>query len=169
MQVYIIVPSINQLKNLETLDATSICETKILVIDEGDEQTRKVNHRILSNFYHEFYGPKEREQWFKDKLGQNFEKYLGLIPEKCHAETFGFLVAHTNGATVILEIDDDVYISKGFLKEHVESLFNDGGVTVNSSTKWYNTLENLYLIRIRKFFQGVTLTILSVEMKNVNL
>jgi len=153
MQVYIIVPSINPLKNLENFDEACAHDVKVLVIDEGDSQTRKANEKILSNLAHEFYGPKEREQWFKERTGQKFKEYSDLIPEKCHAETsFGFLKAYEDEATLILEMDDDVFISEGFLKEHINNLFDNGGVTVSSSGKWYNTIENLNLNMDQKIF-----------------
>jgi len=45
----------------------------------------------------------------------------------------------------VLELDDDVELSEGFLEAHIDNLFSEGGVTVNASGKWYNTIENLNL------------------------
>jgi len=153
MLVYIVTASINRLENLKTLSETSIGDEKVLIIDEGDNQIRKENDRLLSNLPHEFYGPRERKQWFKDRFGQAFKEYLGLIPQKCHAEiSFGFLKAYEEQAAVTLEIDDDVYVSKNFLKEHINNLLSEGGVTVNSQVKWYNTIQNLHLNVNQKIF-----------------
>jgi len=145
-QVYLVTASINPLENLSKLRDCSSIEAKILVIDEGNENVRKVNEKLLSGVHHEFYGPRERAKWFKDRFGKSYRKYLKLIPEKCHAESsFGFLKAYEDGATIILELDDDVYFSSGFLEAHIDNLSNDDGVTVNASGRWYNTIENLTL------------------------
>lgn len=153
MQVSIVTASLNPLENLNTLRKSSSLEAKILVIDEGDENVRRLNEKLLPNIPHEYYGPKEREEWFKQRFGNSYTKYLQLIPERCHAETsFGFLKAYEDGATVILEIDDDVYVSKDFLEAHVHNLFSEGGVTVQASGKWYNTIENLDINISQKIF-----------------
>jgi hypothetical protein len=153
MRVYIVTASINPLKNLKAVKSASSSETEILVIDEGDKNIRKENDKLLLNAPHKYYGPREREKWFKERFGESFKKYLDLIPKKCHAEVaFGFLKAYEDQATVILEIDDDVYISEDFLEEHINSLFDVGGVAVNSPGKWYNTLENLHLNVNQKIF-----------------
>jgi hypothetical protein len=145
MLIYIIVPSINPLVNLKDFN----CEdenVKVIVVDEGDEKIRKKNSEILSSIMHEYYGPKERKQWFKGRFGGSFEKYYNLIPKRCHAESsFGFLKAYEDQADVIIELDDDVYISKNFLKEHLSNLFGESGVTVQSKGGWYNTMDNLLL------------------------
>ncbi|MEM2354822.1 MAG: hypothetical protein QW734_04345 [Candidatus Bathyarchaeia archaeon] len=148
MQVYVVTASINPLENLCALAGCSSYsdEVKVIVIDEGDESIRKINEKLLSDLPHEYYGPKERAAWFKDRFGQSYQNYLKLIPERCHAEvSFGFLKAYEDGADVILELDDDVELSKGFLEAHVDNLFNEDGVTVSASGKWYNTIENLNL------------------------
>jgi hypothetical protein len=154
MQVYMIIASINELENLKNLkDIIADYKVKVLVIDEGDTEIRKINAKILSEIPFEFYGPKEREQWFKGRFGQAFHKYMEIIPQRCHAETsFGFLKAYEDQAEVTLEIDDDVYISNGFLKEHLSNLYDDGGVNVSSPAKWYNTLDNLKLDMNQKIF-----------------
>ncbi|MEM2137343.1 MAG: hypothetical protein QXI93_05250 [Candidatus Methanomethylicia archaeon] len=143
MLVYIVIASINPLVNLNTLNEDNH-DIKVIVVDEGDESIRKVNSEILSKVKYEYYGPRERESWFKERFGASFERYLSLIPERCHAETsFGFLKAFEDGADVIIELDDDVHIFSDFVKGHIENLSNDDGVTVNSNGKWYNTIENL--------------------------
>ncbi len=146
MLIYVVTSSINPLTNLKSLYGTNDHEIKILVIDEGDEKIRKANNKILSNISHEYYGPRERKKWFKERFGQAFKKYLDLIPEKCHAETsFGFLKAYEDRAEIVLEVDDDVHFSENFLQEHLNNLFSDKGVTVRAHGNWYNTIENLHL------------------------
>jgi hypothetical protein len=154
MQVYVVIASINQLENLKNIAHIVASHTvKVLVIDEGDAKIRKENAKILSSVPFEFYGPKEREQWFKDKFGQAFAKYLEIIPQRCHAETsFGFLRAYEDQADVTLEIDDDVYVSDSFLKEHLDNLSSSSGVNVNSHAKWYNTIDNLQLTTSQRIF-----------------
>lgn len=155
MLVYIVTASINPLTNLMPLLEDSLPQgAKVLVVDEGNESIRRENDKLLSELPHEYYGPRERAQWFKDRLGRAFRKYLDVIPQKCHAEVgFGFLKAYEDEAEVILEIDDDVHIGeKGFLEEHIKNLFSDDGVTVNSNGKWYNTMENLSLNLNPKIF-----------------
>lgn len=152
MHVYIIVPSINVLTNLKGLNSGNN-EVKLIIVDEGDWETRKENSKILSNIKYEFYGPRERRKWFKDRFGSSFKEYYELIPKKCHAESsFGFLIAYEEQADVIIELDDDVYIEEYFLEEHLANLFNEHGVTVYSRNKWYNTLSNLILNINEKIF-----------------
>ena len=152
MHIHIVVPSINILTNLKSFDYGNN-EVKLIVVDEGDNKIRKKNSKILSNVTHEYYGPRERRRWFKDRFGSSFEKYYDLIPKRCHAESsFGFLVAYEEQADVIIELDDDVYISKGFVEEHLANLFNEDGATVHSKGKWYNTLNNLLLNVNEKVF-----------------
>jgi len=121
-------------------------DIKVIVVDEGDEDIRRRNDEILADVAHEYYGPREREEWFRKRFGSSFEKYFRLIPERCHAETsFGFLRAYEDEADVIIELDDDVYIQGNFLEAHVTNLFSEGGVTVYSAGRWYNTIDNLLL------------------------
>jgi len=120
----------------------------LIVVDEGDLTLRKRNDSILTGLKHEYYGPSERERWFKERFGGSCQKYLEVIPKKCHAETsFGFLVAYEENPDVIIELDDDVLpVRESKLVDwHLENLFNDAGVTVNSRGEWYNTIENLEL------------------------
>lgn len=148
MHVYLVIASINPLENLCALigNSSTIDNVKVLVIDEGDENIRRINEKLLSSLPHEYYGPRERAEWFKSRFGQSYQKYLKIIPERCHAETsFGFLKAYEDEADVVLELDDDVEVSKGFIEAHVHNLFSEDGVTVSASGKWYNTIENLNL------------------------
>ncbi|MEM1566385.1 MAG: alpha-1 4-glucan-protein synthase [Candidatus Bathyarchaeia archaeon] len=148
MRIYIVTASINPLENLCMLAGhlSAVNEVKVLVIDEGDENVRKTNDKLLSGLSHEYYGPKEREAWFKERFGRSYQKYSRLIPGRCHAEiSFGFLKAYEDEADVVLELDDDVELSDGFLEAHINNLFGEEGVTVSSLGKWYNTIENLVL------------------------
>ncbi|MBS7606486.1 hypothetical protein KEJ14_01400 [Candidatus Bathyarchaeota archaeon] len=152
MLIHIIISSVNVLTNLKKIGCADN-DIKIIVVDEGDEKIRMKNDKILAETAHEYYGPKEREKWFKERFGGSFEKYLGLIPERCHAETsFGFLRAYEDGADVVIELDDDVYISGDFLKAHVSNLLSEDGVTVHSRGRWYNTIDNLLLSPNEKVF-----------------
>lgn len=154
MRVYIVIASISPIENLCMLKSdVEPLETRILIVDEGDEKIRSLNDKLLANIPHEHYGPREREKWFKERFGEAFEKYLQLIPVKCHAETsFGFLKAYEEDADIIIELDDDVLIPDDFLRGHLDNLFNDKGVTVYASGKWYNTLENIQLNTNQKIF-----------------
>jgi len=150
-KIYIVVASINVLSNIHGFkrEITELKDNaKVVIIDEGDEVIRQKNKEILKDFNYEFYGPRERVQWFKDHFINNYEKYSSIIPEKCHAETsFGFLVAYEEGADVILELDDDCFHVSGhsLIREHLNNLFSNEGFIVSSSSKWYNTIENLVL------------------------
>ncbi len=146
MLTYIIAASINEIENLRPLKNHTEEELRVIVIDEGDKKVRLRNDEHLKDIPHEHFGPKEREKWFRDRFGSAYRRYIGLIPEKCHAETsFGFLHAYEEEAEMVLEIDDDVYISESFVEEHIENLSTTNGVTVHAEGRWYNTLENLVL------------------------
>lgn len=151
MNITLVIASINELDNLKYFESTmmrSQNDLKILIIDEGDLKLREKNKKILSSFNHRFYGPKERSEWFKKRFGSHSEKYLSVIPERCHAETsFGFLVAYEEESDVIIELDDDVFPEEGhnIIEDHVINLFRESGITVRSKYRWYNTLENLKL------------------------
>jgi len=148
-KVYVVTASINELKGLKELLARSKGNVnKIIIIDEGESLLRKRNERLFKEHEVNFYGPREREEWFKKRFGANYEKYLSIIPERCHAEiSFGYLIAYEEGADVIIEIDDDVYPveNNDIILDHLYNLDNTLGMKVNSSNKWYNTLENLFL------------------------
>jgi hypothetical protein len=149
MKIHIVIASVNDLLNIAGFKEQLIKNAnkiKIIVVDEGDEKIRGKNRQILQGLQYEFYGPNERRSWFSARFGSNYEKYLTVIPERCHAETsFGFLIAYEEGADVIIEVDDDVYPVNGYnlLQDHISNLFSSDGVTTISKNKWYNTLENL--------------------------
>jgi hypothetical protein len=146
--IYIITASINEVTNLRPLNPDSKAQEdlKVLIIDEGDAKLRMKNDKHLEDVPHEYFGPKERMEWFKSRFGSAYRRYESVIPERCHAETsFGFLVAYEEKADLVLELDDDVQITKGFVEKHVETLSSEEGVTVHAEGKWYNTMENLAL------------------------
>lgn len=149
MKVYIVTASINELVNIEAFEPSlTNHECKVLVIDEGDGTVRKRNESLLSDIPHVYYGPSEREEWFKERFGSEYSKYLSVIPENCHAETsFGFLVAYEEQPDFIIELDDDVFPARGhdLVQGHADNLFKSGGVTARSKAKWYNVMENLML------------------------
>lgn len=154
-RVYVTIASINTLENLRgLLDNRNECsenrnDVRIVVIDEGDEALRKHNSKIFSdlpNGSYVFYGPKERGHWFKFHFNSDYRQYLSVIPDKCHAETsFGFLVAYEDGASIVIEVDDDVLAVPGhdFVEKHIKNLIDSHGVRVHAKNKWYNSLENL--------------------------
>ena len=151
MKIYIVIATINILSNFYGIkkDIAELKDNiKIVVVDEGDEVVREKNKEILDGFEYEFYGPKERVQWFKDYFMDSYEKYSSIIPERCHAETsFGFLVAYEEKADIIIELDDDCFrvSNDNLIRRHLNNLLSDEAFVVNSSSKWYNTIENLVL------------------------
>lgn len=146
MLTYIITTSINEVKNLKALNDEENEDLKVIVIDEGNKKVRLKNDEYLAKIPHKHFGPKEREDWFKNRFSSAYKDYASLIPNRCHAETsFGFLVAYEENADVVLEVDDDVHITKDFVKDHIENFTSENGVTVHSEGRWYNTMENLVL------------------------
>ena len=152
MNIEVVIASINELSNIAAFynqaETFKRKEVKIIIIDEGNALIRKKNRKLLSNIDIDFYGPKERENWFAQRFGSAYPRYLDVIPQRCHAETsFGFLVAYEDNADVIIELDDDVFPEQGhdMLKSHLRNLLNEGGMNIGSRCKWYNTLENLLL------------------------
>lgn len=153
MKIYLVIASINELEYLNYNNLKNI--DKIVVIDEGDEDIRLRNTNRLQNLDVEFYGPHEREKWFKERFGTNYEKYFSVIPKRCHAETsFGFLAAWEENVDVIIELDDDVKPLKNYplVDFHLKNLYQDHGVTVHSRGRWYNTIENLKLNYAQRLF-----------------
>jgi len=151
MKIYIVIASVNFLSNLYSFEKEFIKlkdDIKVIIIDEGNEAIREKNNKILKDHNYEFYGPKERVQWFKERFMSGYKKYSSIIPEKCHAETsFGFLIAWEEEADVILELDDDCFHVDGhdLIRGHLNNLLNNCGLIVCSNSKWYNTIENLVL------------------------
>jgi len=143
IKMHIVIASINELKNIESFKQTLLKhDATIIVIDEGDLTIRRRNNMLLDGLKYRYYGPIERKEWFRDRFGENFQRFLEIIPERCHAETsFGFLIAYEEDADVVIELDDDVFgQNNDFVEGHLSNLYNDSGVTVNSQGKWYNTI-----------------------------
>lgn len=149
MRVSIVMASINELENVKAFEPMLVQDDcNLIVVDEGDEKVRRRNDVILARIPHEYYGVREREEWFKQRFGSDFFKYLSVIPERCHAETsFGFLVAYEQITDLIVELDDDVFPwrEQSIIGCHADNLFKEDGVTVSCEGKWYNTMENLKL------------------------
>jgi hypothetical protein len=153
MKPFLVIATINELVNLKGLiEELCTTSTKVIVVDEGDESIRARNERILQKISRAYYGPRERREWFKGRFGNNWEKFLSVIPERAHAETsFGFLVAYEEGADFIIELDDDVFM-KGLIEGHRSNLFEETGETVSSRSRWYNTLDAIALSERGSFF-----------------
>lgn len=156
MRVYIIIPSIKKLTNVRTLKPLlEKNDSKMLIIDEGDENFRKNNKSFISEVPHEFYGPHERAEWFKNHFGSSYKTYLGVIPEKCHAETsFGFLIAYEEQPDLVIEMDDDTSVIEGqnLVDLHHRNIEGNFGITVESKGRWYNSMENLELSTTTEIF-----------------
>lgn len=149
MEVYIVVASINTLENIKKFETMLANHNyKIIVVDEGEKTVRRSNDKLLSKMPHIYYGPNERGEWFKQHLGLKYQRYLSVIPQRCHAETsFGFLVAYEEQPDFVIELDDDVFpIQRHNIVDcHLNNLFSKNGITVYSKEKWYNSMENLDL------------------------
>jgi len=155
----IVVASINPLVNFNAFqDMLEKYQCTVIVVDEGNRKIREKNCQILRNINHEFYGPLEREQWFKENFGSNYQKYVSLIPTRCHAETsFGFLAAFQKQPDLVIELDDDTFpiLGQDLVKLHHDNLIKDDGRTVRSLGRWYNTVDNLVLnCNMRVFPRG---------------
>lgn len=69
MLSYIVTASINDVKNLKPLNSAKQENLKVLVIDEGNVKLRKKNNGHLKDVPHEYFGPRERREWFKSRVG----------------------------------------------------------------------------------------------------
>jgi len=149
MRVHVIIPSVNRLTAVRAFKPfLEKNNSKVIIIDEGDQKLRRKNKPFISEIPHEFYGPQERAEWFKERFGSSYKTYLYVIPERCHAETsFGFLVAHVEQPDLVIELDDDVFVIEGqnFVDLHHENIEGNFGITVESKGRWYNSMENLEL------------------------
>ncbi len=146
MKPYLVIASINTLENLQPL-VGELAETgtKVVVVDEGDASVRAKNDSLLEGVERAYYGPRERLEWFRCRFPGDFERHSSLIPERAHAETsFGFLVAYEEGASYIVELDDDVF-SETLMEPHRESLFGRSGKTVTSPSRWFNSLDAILI------------------------
>src|SRR5713101_2948660 len=135
MKTALVIPSIQKLDNLVTFKPElKKYGTRVIVVDEGDN--REENSKILDGLDFSFFGPGERA----DILGSD----IGVIPQKCHAETsFGFLQAYREGAEVVVELDDDCGGKRedNWLSNHVANLGMMRGMYVERTRAgWYNPL-----------------------------
>jgi len=148
-RVHVVTASINELVNISRFKPMlTKHECKVIVVDEGDREVRRRNDKRLTGLSYAFYGPKEREEWFKERFSSGYKRFLSVIPKRCHAETsFGFLVAYEEDPDFVVELDDDVFPMRGhnLVTQHANNLFEGNGVTVHSKEKWYNTINNLEL------------------------
>ncbi|MHA1583356.1 MAG: hypothetical protein ACTSYM_12790 [Candidatus Baldrarchaeia archaeon] len=149
LDVYIVVASINELNNLKLFKPSlENYNCELIIVDEGDERLRDRNSKLLQGLSYRFFGPLERKEWFRQHFGTSYERYLSVIPERCHAETsFGFLIAYEEGCDFIIELDDDVFPidTLDLIRCHWKNLSEDDGVVVSSRSRWYRTIENLIL------------------------
>jgi hypothetical protein len=157
-KVVVTIPSINLLKNLARLDG-SYADLKIIVVDEGQEEARRGNRRLLSRFTFRFFGPKERVAWMRARLGLRYKKFLHVIAPRSRGEiSLAFLAALEDGADVIIQIDDDVVPQPHFINEHLAALDGQTKRTVTCQTgRWYNTLRSLDVVepyRLKLFPRG---------------
>ena len=146
---YVVITSTGAVNNLAASKIALVKNgSRIIIVDEGDKSFRRANSKLLSGVAHKFYGPSERKTWFKRRFASASERIASVIPVKCHAEnSFGFLAAFEEGADVIIELDDDVaYTGKhDFVAEHMSNLKTGRGVTVSSTSRWYNPMNDLKL------------------------
>jgi len=145
---YVVIASINPLDNLRLFGRLMAPETEVIVVDEGDEGTREKNVKLLTGLKVRFFGPAERQAWFRERFGLDHDEWLSVIPQRCHAETsFGFLVALEEAAESVIELDDDVFPIEGhdLVGGHVHNLEGGASLAVSPMGKWYNTIENLRL------------------------
>src|SRR6266568_7518771 len=134
MKIALVIPSIQRLDNLVAFKPElQKYETRVIVVDEGDEKLREYNSKILEGLDYTFDGPKDRAVY----LGKDID----VIPNRCHAETsFGFLVAHREGMEVVIELDDDCW-GKNLVNEHLYNLSKSKTIHLETpKSGWYNPL-----------------------------
>jgi len=156
-RIAFIIPSIRvfegwkeYIKNFENF-GHDLSKIEVLFIDEGDETTRKKIKQIFSETNFEFFGPAEREIFFRENFGANWQKYIEVIPKRTHAETsFGMLIALQRKMNLAIEIDDDTlpFQDHDFIGSHRKVVGSDVKEVTNSSSKFYNVMENLVCNRI---------------------
>jgi hypothetical protein len=89
----------------------------------------------------EFWGVKERSNWFASK---GLERFEDLIPKKHHAETsFGLLLAHERGYDMILFLDDDTlpFDDSDFIGTHWRNLNAKNTLTFKTENEWINAIN----------------------------
>ena len=156
-----IVPSIrvfsvwkDYLKNFEKYDHNAD-DADVLMIDEGDELIRKKNKEMFPESNFEFFGPKERENFFRERFGTKWQECASVIPVRNHAETsFGMLLGLERKTKMFLMIDDDTRASSefDFIGSHMEAIGSNANELLSSSSKWYNVIDNLILNENQKLY-----------------
>ncbi len=153
LNIYLVVTSINDLEHLTDEHVKNI--GKIRIVDEGEEDIRSRNSARLKDLNLEFYGPRERDQWFRKRFKSCYRKYLSVIPEQCHAESSSdFLIAWEEGADAVIQLDDDAkpLDTYPFVEYHLENVYSNSDIVVYSEGKWYNTPDNVKCDTTRKMF-----------------
>ena len=105
----------------------------IIVDEQGD--TRPLIKKELEEFSVEFYGQRERQEWFKKN---NVDSQT--VPAKT-TDVIGFslLVAYPRKYDMLLFIDDDTYpLNNDFIGEHWKSLTSRKMPIVSSKNRWVN-------------------------------
>ncbi len=135
MKSALVIPSIQKLNNLVVFKSELLkYNTRVIVVDEGDDNLREYNSKILEGLDYSFEGPEERAEF----LGPDVD----VIPNRCHAETsFGFLYAYQIGAEVVIELDDDCWRVDP-LSQHITNLLPTKGLYIRKSkgNDWFNPL-----------------------------
>ena len=140
------ISSVNVLENIGKL-RDSEHDFELVVVDEGWENVRRMNKERLNGFSYRFFGPKERLAWLKSVAGQSrYKKFDVVAPRSRGENSLAFLLAFTEGADYVIELDDDVFPEKSFIGDHLTALQRGAPREVKSpKAKWYNTLRSLEL------------------------
>lgn len=112
----------------------------IIIIDEQGD-TRPLIKKELEGFVIEFYGQRERQEWFK-KNNVNSQ----VVPAKT-TDVIGFslLVAYPRNYDMVLFMDDDTYpLHSDFIGEHWKSLATREMSVVSSKNRWVNPHPFVY-------------------------
>jgi hypothetical protein len=158
VRVFVIVTSINELKNINLFKNKMMnYECKVLIIDEGDEKIRKRNNKLLNGMEHDYFGPKERKKFFKDNFGSVWRTYYSqVVPQRCSAESsVGLMMAYKEKPDLVLMLDDDVFPvneNDDIIGGHFNVLNKTSATLVSSENKWYNPIENIQLNVNQKIF-----------------
>lgn len=146
VKVCLTISTVHPVENVKGLGETKN-DLDILIVDEGQESVRQRNRKILEGMRFRFFGPKERSVWLKQSLGSKSSRFLQVFAPRSRGEnSLAFLRAATEGADVIIELDDDVFPENSFVDDHVIILQRGSAKGVGSKeAKWYNTLRSLRL------------------------
>jgi hypothetical protein len=114
-----------------------------IIIDE-DPQNRKAIQNQLQGLHVDFYGAKERSEWFQNHcLGE----VSNVIPHKYHNKvSFGMLVALTRKYDMLVFVDDDTYpfMNVDFLGEHWKNLNTQYDSCYSKNSDWVNSHPFLF-------------------------